>query len=111
MEAVHRAKLLLLLADFSGVKSSLPAIVARYKVTCFLSSLCLPTLFHLWALLQISTVEQAQSKMTKLILAPLLTLPMGEHTLLHFQALLRISQKSIISPFFEHFFFLLSNIL
>ncbi len=37
MEAVHRAKLLLLLADFSGVKSSLPAIVARYKVTCFLS--------------------------------------------------------------------------
>ncbi len=56
MEAVHRAKLLLLLADFSGVKSSLPAIVARYKVTCFLSSLCLPTLFHLWALLQISTV-------------------------------------------------------
>ncbi len=56
MEAVHRAKLLLLLADFSGVKSSLPAIVARYKVTCLLSSLCLPTLFHLWALLQISTV-------------------------------------------------------
>jgi len=39
MEAVHRAKLLLLLADFSGVKSSLPAIVARYKVTCFLCPL------------------------------------------------------------------------
>jgi len=35
MEAVHRAKLLLLLADFSGVKSSLPAIVARYKVKAF----------------------------------------------------------------------------
>ncbi len=32
MEAVHRAKLLLLLADFSGVKSSMPAILARYKV-------------------------------------------------------------------------------
>ena len=32
MEAVHRAKLLLLLADFSGVKSAVPAIVARYKV-------------------------------------------------------------------------------
>ncbi len=35
MEAVHRAKVLLLLADFSGVKSSLPAIIARYKVQAF----------------------------------------------------------------------------
>ena len=32
MEAVHRAKLLLLLADFAGVKSAVPAIVDRYKV-------------------------------------------------------------------------------
>ncbi len=35
MEAVHRAKLLLLLADFNGVKSSVPAILARYKVKAF----------------------------------------------------------------------------
>lgn len=32
MDAVHRAKLLLLLADFAGVQSAVPAIVARYKV-------------------------------------------------------------------------------
>ena len=32
MEAVHRVKLLLLLADFRGVKSAVPEIVARYKV-------------------------------------------------------------------------------
>ena len=32
MDAVHRAKLLLLLADFAGVQSTVPAIVARYKV-------------------------------------------------------------------------------
>lgn len=32
MEAVHRANLLLLLADFAGVQSAVPVIVARYKV-------------------------------------------------------------------------------
>ena len=32
MEAVHRAKLLLLLADFQGVHSAVPHIAARYKV-------------------------------------------------------------------------------
>ena len=32
MDAVHRAKLLLLLADFAGVQSAVPAIVVRYKV-------------------------------------------------------------------------------
>ena len=33
MEAVHRVKLLLLLADFKGVKSAVPEIVERYQVT------------------------------------------------------------------------------
>lgn len=33
MDAVHRAKLLLLLADFAGVQSAVPAVVARYKVS------------------------------------------------------------------------------
>ncbi len=32
MDAVHRAKLLLLLADFAGAQSAVPSIVARYKV-------------------------------------------------------------------------------
>ena len=40
MDAVHRAKLLLLLADFAGVQSAVPAIVARYKV--FMHSLLQP---------------------------------------------------------------------
>lgn len=35
MDAVHRAKLLLLLADFAGVQSAVPAIVARYKVIVY----------------------------------------------------------------------------
>ena len=35
MDAVHRAKLLLLLADFAGVQSAVPAIVARYKVIIY----------------------------------------------------------------------------
>lgn len=94
MEAVHRAKLLLLLADFSGVKSSLPAIVARYKVTCFLSSPC-PLFFIFGLFFTSAQFEQALSKMAKLILGPLLTLAMGEHTLLHLQALFKISQKSL----------------
>ena len=33
MEAVHRVKLLLLLADFKSVKSAVPEIVERYQVT------------------------------------------------------------------------------
>lgn len=39
VEAVHRAKIALMLADFAGIHSAVPSIVARYKVSTFMYSL------------------------------------------------------------------------
>ena len=33
VDAVHRAKLALMLTDFAGIQSAVPSIVARYKVS------------------------------------------------------------------------------